>query len=522
MKKIFISIILWLSIVSVQSQTIEQITDQFSAVSLSDIVAFNNKLYFFGSAEQHIYGLLSSDGVSPNTTVIKQIDGPSYLTVLSNKMVFFSNNQLWQSDGTTAGTSFLKNISRQTHFQFAVLDGKAYFAGDGTNSNLANDQLWVTDGTLDGTKLVKIINPTGPAGIMDIYAAGGKVYFSAYDGGGNGYYMQPWVTDGTANGTMKLKVVKSTKYNDAMPRNYTAFNGKVYFSMYDDLSACQLWVTDGTPEGTMKFTDSIGSGNGFGLFPYSLAVYNSKLYFAGCDLNFHTHFWATDGNVGNTKIIKANINPGNMVLYKNKLFMSAYDSIFGYELWSSDGTAEGTNRVTTYPGLNPGKIFPFQDKLIMLGGDSTNSWAAAVFVSDGTDAGTICPAPPSNSGDVFTFFQGWVPLNNSVYFRAAYGHFTDYEIYRLVNTSSGIKTENAGLLIPVYPNPSKGLFKIDLPQTIKNGEVEIYNNTSMLIMKQTVTADMNLIDLTNLPSGMYFLRVISNKEVIGSQKIVKN
>lgn len=520
MKKIFISMILWLSIVSVQSQTIEQITDQFSAVSLSDIVAFNNKLYFFGSAEQHIYGLLSSDGVSSSTTVIKQIDGPSALLALNNKMIFFSNNQLWQSDGTTAGTSFLKNINRVSDFRFAVLDGKAYFAGDGTNSNPANDQLWVTDGTLDGTKLVKIINPTGPAGIMDIYAAGGKVYFSAYDGGGNGYYMQPWVTDGTANGTMKLKVVKSTKYNDAMPRNYTAFNGKVYFSMYDDLSACQLWVTDGTPAGTMKFTDSIGTSNGYGLSPYSLTVYNSKLYFAGSDLNSHTHLWATDGNAGNTKIIKPSIGPSYMVVYKNKIFMSAYDTVYGYELWSSDGTAEGTNRVTTWPGLRPTKIMPFQDKLVMLAGDSNTN--TEVFISDGTNAGTICPTPPTNSSDVFTYFQGWVPLNNSVYFRAAYGHFTDYEIYRLINNSSGIKTKNAGLLIPVYPNPSKGLFKIALPQSIKNAEVEVYNNTSMLILKQSVSADMNLIDITNLPTGMYFLRVISNKEIIGSQKIVKN
>lgn len=521
MKKIYIFVFLWFACISAKSQTIEQLTDQFSAVSLSNIVAFNNKLYFFGSAEQHIYGLLSSDGVSSSTTVIKQLVGSNSLTVLNNKMIFLdSNNQLWQSDGTTAGTSFLKSLTIPYNFQFTVLDGKAYFAADGTSSNPANDQLWITDGTQDGTKLIKVINPTGPAIIRDIYAAGGKVYFSAYDGGGNGYYMQPWVTDGTANGTMKLKVVKSTKYNDAMPRNYTAFNGKVYFSMYDDLSACQLWVTDGTPEGTMKFTDSIGPGNGFGLSPCSLTVYNSKLYFAGSDLNSHTHLWATDGNVGNTKIIKANINPGNMVLYKNKLFMSAYDTVYGYELWSSDGTAEGTNRVTTWPGLRPTKIMPFQDKLVMLAGDSNTN--TEVFISDGTNAGTICPTPPSNSADVFTYFQGWVPLNNSVYYRAAYGHFTDYEIYRLINNSSGIKTENAGLLIPVYPNPSKGLFKIVLPQSIKNAEVEVYNNTSMLLLKQLVSTDMNLIDLTNLPAGIYFLRVISNKEIIGSQKIVKN
>lgn len=524
MKKIFISSILWLVILSVQSQTVEQITGyyQFKAVTLSDITAFNNKLYFFGSAEQNVYGLLSSTGTSFSTTLIKQFDALTNLKVVGNHLIFFnSGNQLWQSDGTEAGTTLLKTISKSGDFRYAILNEKAYFGGDASNSNPVNDQLWVTDGTPNGTKQVKVINPSGPAYIRDVYAAGGKIYFSAYDGGGNGYYMQPWVSDGTAEGTFKLKTVKSTLFNDAMPRNFTAMNGKVYFSMYDDASACQLWVTDGTPESTKKFTDSISTSNGLGLYPSSLIAFNSKLYFAGSDLKNQVHLWVTDGVESNTKVLKANISPSSMVIFNNKMYLSAWDSTYKYELWSSDGTAEGTNRVTKYPGLSPSNILPFQDRLIMLGTDTTTG-ATEVFISDGTDAGTICPVPPTTSADVFTFFQGWVPLNNSVYFRAAFGHFTDYEICRLIKTnSSGLHTDVTDINVSVNPNPTTGLFRLTLPESWQTAQVEIYNTANVLCLKQTITTNTPMVDLSDLPRGLYIVKISGGNRITFSKKIIK-
>lgn len=523
MNKLYLFIIVWISCNVAQSQTVEQLTGywQFDAVSLSDLTVFQNKLYFFGKAEQKQYGLLSSDGLTSKTTLIRQFDGLTSLIALSDRLIFFnSGNQLWQSNGTEAGTSLIRNLSRASDFKFVVLNNKAYFAADSTNSIPAKDQLWVTDGTSGGTKMVKAIFPGGAAGIRDLTAAGGKLYFSAYDGGGNGYYMQPWVSDGTTAGTFKLKTVKSTKFNDAMPRNFTSYNNKVYFSMYDDESACQLWVTDGTPAGTVKFSDSITSKNGLGLYPTFLLVYNSKLYFAGSDEKNNSHLWKTDGTRAGTKVVKSKIAPTFLTIYKNKIYMSASDSIKGRELWLSDGTTEGSRRVSNYRGLSPGNIFQFQDKLIMIGADTLLN-AVELFVSDGTDAGTICPKPPAGGDQAFVHFQGWVPFNNSVYFRASYGHFTDYEICRFTPANTIGFDEEPYPNLSVFPNPSHGIFNITPLASLHTTSIEVYSIQGELVYNSTVSDEQTTINLTTQPPGIYLVKVVNNNKTIYSQKIIK-
>ena len=88
---------------------------------------------------------------------------PSYLTAVGNTLFFWANDGvngygLWKSDGTTAGTVLVADISFGDSFpgNLTAVGNTLYFqAYDGVNGR----ELWKSDGTAAGTVLVKDIRP---------------------------------------------------------------------------------------------------------------------------------------------------------------------------------------------------------------------------------------------------------------------------------------------------------------------------------------------------------------------------
>ena len=121
-----------------------------------------------------------TDGTSVGTTLLRAISvgitdsNPNGFTKLSNGKVLFqassgaNNGELWITDGTTAGTTLVKEIkagytnagSNPSGFT-ELSNGKVLFqADDGINGV----ELWITDGTSVGTTLLKNISnvPSNP------------------------------------------------------------------------------------------------------------------------------------------------------------------------------------------------------------------------------------------------------------------------------------------------------------------------------------------------------------------------
>ena len=96
---------------------------------------------------------------------------PQDLTVFGNKVVFAANDgihgeELWITDGTSAGTKLLKDINvtgtfGSNPFGFTQLGSKLLFQAD---DFIHGPELWVTDGTTAGTRLLKDILPGGATG----------------------------------------------------------------------------------------------------------------------------------------------------------------------------------------------------------------------------------------------------------------------------------------------------------------------------------------------------------------------
>jgi uncharacterized protein (TIGR03032 family) len=136
-----------------------------------------------------------------------------------------NGRELWKSDGTAAGTTLVKDIYPGTHREYGYYGGywdvpNSSYASNLTNVNgtlffTADDgangrELWQSDGTAAGTVLFKDINSgsasANPFALMNV---DGTLFFSANDGT-NGHEL--WKSDGTAAGTVLLKDISPGAY----------------------------------------------------------------------------------------------------------------------------------------------------------------------------------------------------------------------------------------------------------------------------------------------------------------------
>lgn len=79
-------------------------------------------------------------------------------------------------------------------------------------------------------------------------------------------------------------------------------------------------------------------------------------------------------------------------------------------------------------------------------------------------------------------------------------------------------TENINL----FPNPNNGNFNVNVQSPIEHGEFVIYDCQGKEIFRQNIFQNKNLIESTQLSSGMYFYSVIENKQKIKTGKIIIN
>lgn len=220
-----------------------------------------------------------------------------------------------------------------------VLNGIVFFVAD---NGINGDELWKSDGTTAGTVMVKDIYPGLPASFPQLLTVmNGYVYFRANDGG---HGVELWKSDGTAAGTTQVKDILTGIKASSDPTQLTVFNNALYFSATNGQTANgrELWKTDGTSAGTVMVKDIFPSFNGSN--PSNLHVSFNKLYFMANDGFRGPELWGSDGTSAGTTLIKE-FEPGSggsipsiFIDANGKIFVLATTSTAGKELWVSTGT----------------------------------------------------------------------------------------------------------------------------------------------------------------------------------------
>lgn len=448
----------------------------FSLLGTQFIFSANNDSIAGANAE-----LWKTDGTTLGTNMVKNIYPDTVFTAngfyqgigVNNNTLYFSAEQdsigieLYMSNGTTAGTQFLKNINPGSNSSypslFTTLGTITFFrANDGINGS----ELWKTDGTAVGTILVKDINPGSGGSVDNFKVLGNFLYFQA-DDGVNGYEL--WRSDGTTAGTTMVMNINPT--GSSYPYFLAESGGFLYFGADDGINGVELWKTDGTT--TTRITDiSTGSGSSYpdgtgnlvlggfmyftaddgtttqvwktdGITTTSLGIeaYNSdfevlanKIYFAAVDAVNGEELWYSDGTTtALLKDIETGIDesyPNNFTKAGNAVYFIAYNNLTGEELWKTDGTAAGTILVKDIANgssdSNIDDIMAFNGRIYFSADDDING--QELWQSDGTTSGTVMF--DINAGESSSYPRNFTAMNGSLYF-GAYTSLNGKELWKL-------------------------------------------------------------------------------------------
>jgi len=332
---------------------------------------------------------------------------PGGLATIGNVTYFFANdpatgNELWKTDGTTAGTVLVRDIYPGPESGIpndavaaSVVGNRMLFVAD---DGVHGQEVWSTDGTSNGTVMLADAAP-GAASSNPVLGpvTGSAAYFTAYTPAGKLFR-----TDGTFGGTHVVQDLKPGAIGSAM---LGAFGPSlVYYTLFEG-SIVTLYMTDGTVEGTKALGPFAGrSGISVGTsFLFAVSAGSGKW-----DL------MKTDGSPSGTGVVRSAFSgtqPASFTVAKGVAYFVADDGISGSEVWACDGSAAGTHLLADLnPGaasLNVRQISVIGDRLLIMTGPANGQ----LWSSDGTAAGTtlVKSIPGATAGIVSgaNLYFGW-------------------------------------------------------------------------------------------------------------------
>jgi len=416
---------------SVGTQLLSTFHQYPGSSELTEMKPIGTKMYFRAKDDTHGIEPWVTDGTNSGTILLKDIvsgstgSSPKGFSEVTNGVVFATNGgggtdpdyeELWLTNGTTAGTSLL---SADTIIDFSIavsIGGSAYYVGIDSNGQ----ELWKTDGSGGGTSMVKNMN--GGSNGFDWYvdwmrAFNGLLIFAPTNSGMT-YFENPWVSDGTSAGTQQLMEIANNAFEGSYPYGGVSANGLFFFAAEDSNYFKNLYATNGAPGGT-NLVKEVNPVDGDSDIQF-LGGIGTQVVFAANDGTNGFELWASDGSLGGTTMIKEFSAGAGSSMFGTK---GAQDANFVYflvkpdggnwELWKTDGTGPGTAQIfvsaaTDYVSLPSEMIeaggylfFPF----------CTVAKGCEMWRSDKTGAGTRLywdanPGASSTSPYALTEFQG--------------------------------------------------------------------------------------------------------------------
>ena len=134
---------------------------------------------------------------------------------------------------------------------------------------------------------------------------------------------------------------------------------------------------------------------------------------------------------------------------------------------------------------------------------------------------------PSGTGDwSFTWRSPSTDLGNVTFYTAVNaangtGGITGDQVVTASTSLPSLSTKSFNsLAFDMYPNPSKSDVTIDLPSASSKAKVEFYDYVGRLALSTTISSGNNKVNVNELSSGMYILKVTADDK-IGTKKFIK-
>jgi ELWxxDGT repeat protein len=458
--------------------------------SINNMTIFKNKVFFEHTHPVSVRSGSVTDGLS--ATVVTE-DTVAWATILNDEIYYskygtnYDDHQLWKSDGTPGGNTFIKKFY-WIDYLIATQDRVFILAYTPENKH----ELWQIPTTSSIPTLVKIF---GDFVSSPITPANNLLWFRL------GQDESVWRSDGTTEGTFALNGIKSTEQGDFIAH----FKGQNYLITTNISGHNELSKSDGSINGTLVALDasSLGIDNVDKLYTSTNYLYlqttlssgNPRLIsFNGNEseplsseanevvagdvfalfTSYDGRLWSTFGTLSSTQEIATNalyvpLQHTLLGIWGDKGYFMGYDEEHGYELWETDGTADGTR---LFLDIEPGKKSSFPGQL---------------FVTDG-----------------ILYFMATTSADG----RELYSYFTE----------SPTGTESEGYSLSLFPNPSSGDISISTISPIEDIiALDIAGNSIPVGFKVQGSNAQVQLQVTN---GLYIIKVKTKAGSIQKKVII--
>lgn len=509
-----------------------------------------------------------------------QGSGPTYLQEFNDEIFFRANNdgsgqELWSSDGTSPNTNLVVDIEP------GEINGLGSFLSTQLNSELffqakddldySGGEIWKTNGTETSSSIV-----TTYSGRLYGMTTVGDEFFMTIKTDDN--TLQIWKSDGTNTGTVLVK-------DDISIVNFPSFQGSVNNNFIFTIGVpstnkCKVWRSDGTENGTFALTGEIdGNGSSFtGTDELSHYIkYDNKLYFIT-----RYFLYETDGTTTGTNNIASVwngqndlVNFGDAIELNGKMYFSFFSkNLKKLSIYQSDGTANGTSEIYTVTSnqyFYPSYFNTFGDNLIFSSVNSNNS-TSLFFLNSTTDIVSeviqidSAPQEPfifnpnynalsldhinqgiffvSSPKDVWPQRKGWVlninslnlnpiealddiypqpyagnrPFGQKIVYNNEFYYSKNGQLWKLNANTLTTSTFDSIKKIKLYPNPASDfIYFSNLDDT---SQIEIYDVNGKLVFEKNILFD-NKINIVNLNSGIYIIKFLDNHNKMTYKKFIK-
>jgi len=205
-----------------------------------------------------------------------------------------------------------------------------------------------------------------------------------------------------------------------------------------------------------------------------------------------------------------------IMIYFNRSYQDANNIPFKITIWNDDNGKPGKiiyQKSITRP-IFPDSLNQFStfstDKTFIPEGTFYVGWQqySIDFINVGFDRNT------NNQSKIFHSLPGyWTNTNfkGTIMIRPVFG--------KPYNSPTAINATRSSSTINIYPNPANYFFRIDIDKNLQALSYQIISTTGQVVASGSLTGD-NLVSTSNLPTGIYIVRVRTNNGSVLTSKVI--